>query len=142
MKENGLELVLDMFRKYPMQYIGLVGLDGKPKVKPFEFKIERDGKLYFDVLKSQETYREIENNPYVEVTVANKEKAEWIRLSGKVRFVLDPSLRRSLIAASPILRSVCESDDDENVVPFTLDEVKVDIASLDKSRERICFSLA
>ena len=34
---DGMVVTLAMLREYPMQYIGVIGLDGKPKVKAFEF---------------------------------------------------------------------------------------------------------
>ena len=35
---DGLTVTKKMLKNYPMQYIGLIGLDGKPKVKAFVFK--------------------------------------------------------------------------------------------------------
>ena len=44
-----------------MQYIGLIGLDGKPKVKAFEFKFEEKGVLYFDTIKNKELLKDIKD---------------------------------------------------------------------------------
>ena len=44
MNRQGVDDVVSMLERYPMQYIGVIGRDGKPKVKPFEFKYEENGK--------------------------------------------------------------------------------------------------
>ena len=31
----------------PVQYLATVGIDGKPKVRPFMFMLEKEGKLYY-----------------------------------------------------------------------------------------------
>ncbi|MCR5624047.1 MAG: pyridoxamine 5'-phosphate oxidase family protein [Lachnospiraceae bacterium] len=139
--EENINIVIRMLKKYPMQYIGVIGRDGKPKVKPFEFKFEEGGKLWFDVMKNQETYNEIKRNPYIEITVADRETTQWIRIDGKVRFVDSPDMRRKIIASSPILRGVCGSDDNSDVQPFTLDDVTVELSSLDTGMERRRFEL-
>ena len=98
-----LKRTVQMLKKYPMQYLGVIGLDGKPKVKAFEFKFEENGKLYFDVIRGSETYKELSVNPYCEITVASRKDLEWIRISGKVRFVNEVYLiivkyyRRSMV---------------------------------------------
>ncbi len=141
MKRQDIDTVVEMLLHYPMQYIGVVGLDGKPKVKPFEFKYEEDGNLWFDVMKDRETYRELLVHPYVEITVADRETTQWIRIDGKVRFVDNDNIRQKVIAASPVLRMACAGKDDKNVLPFTLDDVTVEMASLDTKMERRTFNL-
>ncbi len=141
MNRQDMDAVLGMLSRFPMQYIGVIGRDGKPKVKPFEFKYEENGKLWFDVMKDRETYRELLAHPYVEITVADEVTTQWIRIDGKVRFVDNDKIRRKVIAVSPVLRKVCGSDDSENVLPFTLDEVSVELASLDTNMEKRVFAL-
>ncbi len=136
MNRQDVDLVVNMLGKYPMQYIGVIGRDGKPKVKPFEFKYEENGKLWFDVMRNQETYLELMDNPYVEITVADRETTQWIRIDGRVRFVDDENVRKKVIASSPVLRKVCGSEDNENVVPFTLDDVTVELASLNTDMKK------
>ncbi len=136
-----MDLVVEMLHAYPMQYIGVIGRDGRPKVKPFEFKYEEDGKLWFDVMKHQETYRELMEHPYVEITVADRETTQWIRIDGKVRFVDLGDIKTKVIASSPVLQKVCEREGSQNVIPFTLDEVTVEMASLDTGMEKRVFAL-
>ena len=93
---DGLTVTKKMLKNYPMQYIGLIGLDGKPKVKAFEFKFEEKGVLYFDTIKNKETHLELLNNPYVEICVADANTYDWIRICGRVEFVDDLHIKQRL----------------------------------------------
>ena len=130
--EDGLAVTVAMLKNHPMQYLGVIGLDGKPKVKAFEFKFEDQGKLWFDTIRGKETWKEITENPYVQLTVADDETMDWIRIDGRVRIVDDPAIREKVIAASPILQKYHGADGKE-ILPFTLDEVKVEVSSLESS---------
>ena len=47
--------VIKFLRENPTQYFATVGLDGKAKVRPFQFMIEEDNKL-FSVLVIKKRY--------------------------------------------------------------------------------------
>ena len=128
---DGMVVTLAMLREYPMQYIGVIGLDGKPKVKAFEFKFEEDGKLWFDTVRGKETWKEISQHPDVEITVADNETMDWIRISGKVRMQDDEKHRQKVFEASPILRKYYSGSKAASVVPFPLDNVRVEVSSLE-----------
>ncbi|WP_432647012.1 pyridoxamine 5'-phosphate oxidase family protein [Mitsuokella sp.] len=128
---DGMAVTLAMLKAHPMQYLGVIGLDQKPKVKAFEFKYEENGKLWFDTIRGKETWKEILQNPEVELTVADSETMDWIRISGKVRIQEDEEHRQKAFAASPILRKYYSGPEAKKVVPFTLDNVQVEVASLE-----------
>ena len=138
---DGMAVTLEMLQAHPLQYIGVIGLDGKPKVKAFEFKFAEGGKLWFDTIRGKETWKEITKNPYVELTVADEETMEWVRISGKVRIVDDQTLREKVFAASPILTKYYGGPSNTDVLPFTLDEVTVEVASLNPSIGRHTYML-
>lgn len=61
----------------------------KPRVRPFGFSMEHEGKIYFCTSNNKDVYKQLVANPYFEVcTMAVN--GEWIRLKGKA--VFDPSL--------------------------------------------------
>lgn len=39
--------VIEFLNENPVQYLATVDLDGKPRVRPFQFMLEEEGKLYF-----------------------------------------------------------------------------------------------
>ncbi|MGN0193683.1 MAG: pyridoxamine 5'-phosphate oxidase family protein [Pseudoramibacter sp.] len=129
--KDGMAVTLAMLKAHPMQYIGVIGLDGKPKVKAFEFKYEEGGKLWFDTIRGKETWKEIKENPDVEITVADDKTMDWIRISGRARIQEDAAHRKKVFEASPILRRYYSGPSADDVVPFTLDNVRVEVSSLE-----------
>ena len=77
--------VVTFLQENPVQYLATVGRDGKAKCRPFMFALERDGKLWFCTNNQKEVYKDMQENPYVEISVSSPEYA-WIRLSGTVVF--------------------------------------------------------
>ena len=77
-----MEEVVKFLRENPVQYLATVGRDGKAKCRPFMFAGEQGGKLWFCTNSTKEVYKDMQANPYVEVSVSSPAYA-WIRLSGK-----------------------------------------------------------
>ena len=75
--------VVKFLQENPVQYLATVGRDGKAKCRPFMFCFEQDGKLWFCTNNTKDVYKDIQNNPYIEVCVSSSAYA-WIRLNGKV----------------------------------------------------------
>ena len=80
--------VVTFLQENPVQYLATVGRDGKPKCRPFMFCFEREGKLWFCTNNTKEVYKDLQENPYVEVSTSSPAYA-WIRLSGKAVFADD-----------------------------------------------------
>ena len=87
--------VIQFLNENPVQYFATVGLDGRPKVRPFQFMLEQDGKLYFCTNNTKEVYKEMQNTPYVEIVTSSSTFA-WMRLSGKVTFSNDLEIKKFL----------------------------------------------
>ena len=90
-------------RENPVQYLATVGRDGRAKCRPFMFAGELDGKLWFCTNNQKDVYRDIVENPYVEVSVASPAYA-WIRLSGKAVFE-DSREAKEMCMGNPIVKS-------------------------------------
>lgn len=80
--------IVNFLNENPVQYFSTIGIDGKPKVRPFQFMLENNGKLYFCTNNQKDVYNEIKNNPYIEICTSSPNFA-WIRLNGKVTFTND-----------------------------------------------------
>jgi len=100
-----MEELLNLLKENPVQYFATVGQDNKPKVRPFQFMIEQDGKLWFCTNNTKVVYNEMKNNPNVEVCVCTQ-KFEWLRLSGKATFVDDLSIKEKIIEYSPLVKNL------------------------------------
>ena len=74
--------VVEFLNANPVQYLATVGRDGKAKCRPFMFAGELDGKMWFCTNNQKEVYKDMQENPYVELSVSSPKYA-WIRLHGK-----------------------------------------------------------
>lgn len=119
--------VIQFLNENPVQYFATVGLDGRPKVRPFQFMLEQDGKLYFCTNNTKEVYKEIQNTPYVEIVTSSSTFA-WMRLSGKVTFSNDLEIKKSIIEASPLVKSIYQTAENPIFEIFYLDEANAVIA--------------
>lgn len=80
-----MNAVVKFLQENPVQFLATVGRDGKAKCRPFMFCFEQDEKLWFCTDNTKEVYKDMQNNPHVEISVSSPTYA-WIRLSGKVVF--------------------------------------------------------
>lgn len=119
--------VVKFLEENPVQYIATAGLDGTPKVRPFMFMLEEGEKLYFCTSNQKPVYKQVKNNPYIEITTANPEFA-WIRLSGKVVFSDDIKIKKAIIEKSEIVKSQYQTADNPTFEIFYLEEAKATIA--------------
>lgn len=119
--------VVRFLEESKVQYFSTVGLDGKPKVRPFQFMIEDDNKLLFCTSNQKDVYAEIQNNPHVEICSSN-ERFEWLRLSGKVMFLDDIDIKEKVIDSSELVKSIYKSANNEAFQVFYLEEAKAVIA--------------
>lgn len=111
----------------PVQFLGTTGLDGNPKVRPFQFMLERDGKLFFCTSNQKEVYKEIKNNPNIELCTSSPSFA-WMRLSGTVAFSDDMDIKAAVIEHSPLVKSIYKSPDNPAFEIFYLKNAKAVIA--------------
>ncbi len=119
--------VVQFLTENPVQYFATVGLDGKPKVRPFQFMLEEGGKLYFCTSNQKNVYAELQKNPYAEICVTSPTFA-WIRLSGKVVFSPDLSIKAKIIEHSPLVKSSYGTGDNPIFEILYLAEAKAVIA--------------
>lgn len=119
--------VVKFLSENPVQYLGTTDKEGNPKVRPFQFMIEKGGKLFFSTSNQKEVYEEIKNNSNVELCVSSP-SYEWIRLSGKVVFSTDMDVKVGIIEHSPLVKSIYKTPDNPNFEIFYLDNAKAVIA--------------
>lgn len=119
--------IIKFLKENPVQYFATVGLDGKAKVRPFQFMLEEKGKLYFCTSNQKEVFSEIEKNPYVEICSSNPSFA-WIRLSGKVVFSNDLNIKEKVLNASELVKSIYKEASNPIFEVFSLEDGKAVIA--------------
>lgn len=118
--------VVEFLHANPVQYLATVGRDGKAKCRPFMFCFEKDGRLWFCTNNTKEVYRDMQANPYIEVSVASPDFA-WIRLSGRAVFEENPAVKESCMA-NPIVKSQYQTAANPIFVVFYLADAHATIA--------------
>ena len=101
--------VLQFLKDNPTFYIATVEGD-RPKVRPFGFVMEYEGKLWFCTNNQKNVYKQLKANPYFEISTTSPDK-RWIRLSGKAVFNTNPTTKAKALEVSPRLASMYAVDD-------------------------------
>lgn len=122
-----MHLITDLLKKSQAQYFATIGVDKKPKVRPFQFMLEDNGKLFFCTSNQKQVYREIVENPNIELC-ASGENYSWLRLNGKVVFSKDIHIKGKVIESNPIVKSIYKTVDNPAFEIFYLDEVTATVS--------------
>jgi uncharacterized pyridoxamine 5'-phosphate oxidase family protein len=100
----------------------LATVDGnKPRVRPFGFVMELKGKLYFSTNDTKPSYRQLRENPQVEIC-ACKDGKTWLRVSGKAVFDLSPETKEKAFEAAPFLKERYGRPEDPVLGLFYIEE--------------------
>lgn len=118
--------VVAFLQANPVQYLATVGTDGKAKARPFMFCFERDGRLWFCTNSQKDVYRDMQANPYVEVTVSSPDYA-WLRLNGKAVFENNMAVKEGCMQ-NPIVKSQYSSADNPIFEVFYLEGARATIS--------------
>ena len=118
--------VVAFSQKNPVQYLANVGRDGKAKCRPFMFAGEKEGKIWFCTNNQKDVYKDMQANPYVELSVASPTYA-WIRLHGKAVFENNMAAKEMCLQ-NPIVKSQYQTADNPIFEVFYLAEAHAVIA--------------
>jgi uncharacterized pyridoxamine 5'-phosphate oxidase family protein len=81
-----------------------------PKVRPFGFAMEFEGKLYFGTSNQKPTYQQLKANPNFEISATSK-TGEWLRLKGKAVFNSNQKTKQAALDVMPTLSKMYSVDD-------------------------------
>ncbi len=118
--------VLNFLKENPLQYCATVGLDGKPKVRPFQMMYHESGNLYYCTGAKKDVYAELQNNPYIEISVSTMGK--WLRVRGRVEWVNDITAKERVIAESSLVKSIYKTADNPVLKVFYIADAEAVIA--------------
>ncbi|NMB34729.1 MAG: pyridoxamine 5'-phosphate oxidase family protein [Firmicutes bacterium] len=105
--------------------------EGNPRVRPFGFVMEFEGKLWFSTNNKKNVYKQLKTNPCVEISTASSD-GKWIRLKGKAVFDSDLAARAKdkAIETSPTLARMYKAADNPIFELFYLEEGEATFNSL------------
>lgn len=116
-----MSAVLDYLKDCGVFY--LATMDGnQPRVRPFGAVCEFEGKLYFITAKNKNVYKQLLENPRVEIS-GMKGQDSWLRLTGEVKMDDRREARAAMLEAVPVLKNMYNPDDGVMTV-FYLENVK------------------
>ncbi|WP_090245318.1 pyridoxamine 5'-phosphate oxidase family protein [Eubacterium barkeri] len=118
--------VVNFLQENPVQYLATVGRDGKAKCRPFMFCFEQNGKLWFCTNNTKDVYKDIQQNPNIEVSVSSPAYA-WIRLSGKAVFENNMAVKEGCMD-NPIVKGQYQTAENPIFEVFYLEGAKAVIA--------------
>lgn len=118
--------VVKFLTENPVQYLATVGRDGKAKCRPFMFCFENDGKLWFCTNNTKDVFKDMQENPYIEVSISSPTYS-WIRLSGKAVFENNMAVKEGCMK-NPIVKGQYNTADNPIFEVFYLADAKAVIA--------------
>lgn len=121
-----MQKVVEFLKANPVQYLATVGRDGKAKVRPFMFLFEQDGKLWFCTNNQKDVYKDMQENPEIEVCVSSPAYA-WIRVHGKAVFEDNKSVKEGAMG-NPIVKSQYQTADNPIFEVFYIEDAHGTIA--------------
>ena len=118
--------VVKFLQENPVQYLATVGRDGRAKCRPFMFCFERDGRLWFCTNHIKEVYKDMQQNPWVQISVSSPSYA-WIRLDGKAVFEDSRAVKEGCMS-NPIVKGQYQTADNPIFEVFYLADAHAVIA--------------
>lgn len=82
----------------------------QPRVRPFGAVFEYEGKLYIVTNNTKSCFKQMLENPKVEISGMNK-KGQWIRIAGEVANDDRREVKEVALEATPSLKSMYNIDD-------------------------------
>ena len=107
--------VRDFLKEAGVYYLATVD-NCKPRVRPFGTIEIFEDKLYIQTGKSKNVYKQIENNPNVEICAFKDGK--WIRLSGELIPDDRVEAKKDMLDKNPELRNMYDENDDNTIVLY------------------------
>lgn len=82
----------------------------QPRVRPFGAVFEYEGKLYTATNNTKKCFKQMLENPKVEICGMNK-KGQWIRVAGEVANDDRREVREAALEAIPSIKNMYSADD-------------------------------
>ena len=113
-----MNTVYEFIKANPVFHIATVDGD-KPRVRPFGFMMKRNNRLYFCTNKNKEVYKQLTQNPNIEISVMGSDGSSWLRVKGTIAFDESRDAKTQAFEESAnLLRIYPKGADDEVFVTF------------------------
>jgi uncharacterized pyridoxamine 5'-phosphate oxidase family protein len=110
--------------------------NGKPRVRPWGFMFEENGRLYFCTSSSKDVYKQLMASPFIEFSATNKDMV-WVRASGKIQFDENMKQKEKCFEVAPMLRNLYQSPENPVFKVFYLEHGQAVIADFSPKPPRV-----
>ena len=94
----------------------------QPKVRPLGAHIESNGRIYFTVGDFKEVYRQMTENPRVEIVAFTSKDRMWLRYTGRAVFEDNDDVREQVFQRLPHLRNAYNETTGHKMMLFYLED--------------------
>jgi uncharacterized pyridoxamine 5'-phosphate oxidase family protein len=99
-------------------FVATVDAEGRPRVRPFGIAVPFKDHLWFGTNSEKKVFKELQQNPFTEISVFDGATGGWWRVHGGVHFGDEPAVRQVLFGTFPELKSVYTGPDDPVIRTF------------------------
>lgn len=107
------EKVANFLQECGVYYLATVDSNNQPHVRVFSSRVAIGDKLYIQTNKTKEVFKQIMENPKVEICGMNKGK--WIRITGELVHDDRTEIRKQVLDGQTELRTVYHYDENDGV---------------------------
>ena len=135
-QEVTMTTAFEYLKANPVFHIATV--DGtKARVRPFGFSMKRNGALYFCTNKTKDVYRQLSQNPEIEISDMGNDST-WLRVRGRIAFDDSRDAKAQAFKESDrLLQIYPKGADDETFVTFYFTEAVATLYSFSGAPKKI-----
>jgi uncharacterized pyridoxamine 5'-phosphate oxidase family protein len=111
--------IVAILEKNPIVYIATVDGD-QPRVRPFQFQLEKDGKLWFVTANNKDVYAQLQRNPKIEFSTCLPDMTT-LRVRGSVTLDDSLAIKQWVMDNRPMIKGIYGSADNPIFAAFCLE---------------------
>lgn len=113
---------IEFLKANPMGALATVE-NNKPRVRPWGFMLEEEGKLWFCTANTKDVFRQLQENSNVEFCSTSKEMVT-VRISGEVVFSKELAMKKRILEHCDLVKSIYKTPDNPVLEIFYIEHGK------------------
>ena len=127
--------IKEFIEKQGVFAVGTIGTNNLPNVSPrIFFSVDEDGIFWLDFFKHK-SYKNIQANPWITISVFNKDELKGFQFRGIVSFVIDEPLKSKI--KESIIKIILEKSSSEKIKKLS-EKKEVQVIRFEP---KVCYSL-
>lgn len=128
-----MEEILEFLKENPVFYFATV--EGRePRVRPFGFHMEYEGKLYFGIGNEKESCKQLKANPKFEICTSSRD-GKWLRIKADAIFDKRPQVLENAFEINPRLEELYTKENGSRFELFYTSKGSAVIADMTGNKE-------